>query len=81
MVWQGQSLLLGLLDLLQQRRVELVEVLWDEVGVHLDVGELVCVALEVDLEVALGGEAVAADVALVGTLACVAPDMDLEGRV
>ena len=81
MVWQGQSLLLGPLDLLQQRRVELVEVLRDEVGVHLDVGELVGVALEVDLEVALGGEAVAADVALVGTLACVAPDMDLEGRV
>ena len=38
-------------------------------------------ALEVDLEVALGGEAVAADVALVGPLARVAPDVDLEGRV
>ena len=52
-----------------------------EVGVHLDVGELVRVALEVDLEVALGGEAVAADVALVGPLARVAPHMDLQGRV
>ena len=52
-----------------------------EVGVHLDVGELVRVALEVDLEVALGGEAVAADVALVGPLACVAPHVDLQGRV
>ena len=40
------------------------------VGVHLDVRVLGLVALEVDLEVALGGEAVAADVALEGALPC-----------
>ena len=37
--------------------------------------------LEVDLEVALGGEAIAADVALVRPLTGVAPDMDLQCRV
>ena len=40
------------------------------VGVHLDVRVLGFVALEVNLEVALGGEAVAADVAFEGALAC-----------
>lgn len=39
------------------------------VGVHLDVGVLLLVPLEVHLQVALGGEAVPADVALEGPLA------------
>jgi hypothetical protein len=40
------------------------------VRVHLDVRVLGLVALEVDLEVALGGEAVSTDVAFERTLAC-----------
>ena len=39
-----------------------------QVRVHLDVGEALGVALEVDLEVALGREPVAAHVALVRPL-------------
>lgn len=39
-------------------------------GVHLDVRVLSLVALEVNLKVALGGESIAADVALEGPLTC-----------
>ena len=41
----------------------------------------ICVALKVNLQITLGCESVAADVALVGPLAGVAADVDLEGRV
>ena len=59
----------------------LVEVLGYGVGVHLNVGKFVAVPLEVDLEVALGGEATAADVALERALTCVRSYVDLQSRV
>ena len=64
---------LGLLDLLQQRRVELVQVLRDKVGVHLDAREAGRVAGKMNLEIAFGGEPIAADIALAGPLASVGP--------
>ena len=70
-VGHGATLLFRLLALLQQRGIELVQVLWHHVRVHLDQWEAVRMALEVDLQVSLGGEPVAADVTLVGPLACV----------
>lgn len=42
---------------------------------------LCLVPLEVHLQVAFGGESVAAYVALEGSFACVRPDVDLEGAV
>jgi hypothetical protein len=50
------------------------------VRIHFDVREALSVALEMDLEVALDGEPVAADVALERPLARVRPDVDLKGR-
>ena len=69
------ALLLGILDLLEKGGIELVQMLWHQVGVHLDVGEALGVALEVDLQVALGCEAIAADVALVGPLTSVGSEI------
>jgi hypothetical protein len=68
-------------QLLEQRRMVLVEVLGHRIRVHLNVGEFVAVPLKVDLEVALGGEATAADVALERALTCVRSNVDLERGV
>jgi hypothetical protein len=67
------TLLLCILNLLQKGRIELVQVLRHQVGVHLHVGETLGVTLEVNFEIALGGEPVAADVALVGPLSSMGP--------
>ncbi len=67
------TLLLCILNLLKKRWIELVQVLGHQVGVHLHVGETLGVALEVNFEIALGGEPVAADVALVGPFSSVGP--------
>ena len=53
----------------------------DKVRIHLDVREFAGMPLEVNLEVALGGEAVAADIALVRPLTRVTPDVNLQRRV
>ena len=68
-------------ELGQQRRVEFVQVFGHWVRVHLDVRETLGVSLEVDLEVALGGEPVAANVALERPFARVRPDVNLQSRV
>jgi hypothetical protein len=60
--------------------VEFVQMLRYRVRIHFDVREALSVALEMDLEVALDGEPVAADVALERPLARVRPDVDLKGR-
>ena len=44
-----------------------------QVGVHFDMGKLMGVSLEVNLEIAFGGEPIAADIALAGPLASVGP--------
>ncbi len=49
----------------------------NEVGIHLNIREFAGMPLEVNLEVALGGEAVAADIALVRPLTRVTPDVNL----
>lgn len=51
------------------------------VRVHLDVRVLFFVALKVDFEVPLGGEAVATDVALERPLSRVGAQVDLQGTV
>lgn len=51
------------------------------VGVHLDMWVFLFVALEVDFEVPLGGEAVPADVALEWPLTRVGAQVDLQGTV
>ena len=53
----------------------------DQIGVHLDLGEFGRVPLEVDLEIAFGGEAVAANVALVRPFARVGAHVDLQRGV
>ena len=53
----------------------------NKVGIHLNVREFAGMPLEVNLEVALGGEAVAADIALVRPLTRVTPDVNLQRRV
>jgi hypothetical protein len=60
--------------------VEFVQMLRYRVRIHFDVREALSVALEMDLEVALDGEPVAADVALERPLARVRPDVNLKGR-
>ena len=55
--------------------------LWHQVGVHFDVGELVRMPLEMNLEVAFGGEPIAADIALVRPLSSMRSYVDLQGRV
>lgn len=65
----------------QQRRVELVQVLGHRVRVHFDVREPLGVSLEMDLEVAFGGEPVAANVALERPFAGVRSNVDLQGRI
>jgi hypothetical protein len=72
-IWRGDALLFSIFNLFQERRVELVQVLWHQVRVHLDMGEALGMALEVNLEVPLRGEPIAADVALVGPLASMGP--------
>ena len=69
----GVTGLLGLLQQLQGGRVELVQVLRDQVGVHLDAGKTGRVAGKMNLEIAFGGEPIAADIALAGSLASVGP--------
>lgn len=61
--------------------MELVQVLWNGMRIHLDVRESLGVALEVHLQVAFGRESVAANVALERTLARVRSDVDLKSRV
>lgn len=50
-------------------------------NIHVDVRVPRLVALEVDLQVALGGKPVPTDVTLVRALAGVGPNVDLEGTV
>ena len=69
------------LELGEQRWMKLVEVLWHRVRIHLDVRETLGMALEVHLQVALGGEPVAANVALERAFACVRPNVDLQCRI
>ena len=65
----------------QQGRVEFVEVFWHWMRVHLDVRETLGVSLEVDLEVALGGEPVATNVALERPFARVRSNVNLQSGV
>lgn len=51
--------------------------LWHQVRVHLDIRELVGMSLEVNFEIAFGGEPIAADIALVGSFACMRANVDL----
>lgn len=55
--------------------------LWHQVRIHFDVGELVGVSLEMNFQIAFGGKAISADIALVRPFPRVGPDMDLQGRV
>lgn len=64
-----------------RRREEVIQVLGDGVGVHLNVGVLLAVPVEMDLQIAAGGEAVAADVAFVRSFAGVGPEVDLPGAI
>lgn len=61
--------------------MELVQVLWNGVRIHLDVRESLCVALEVHLQIAFGRESIAANVALEGTFARVRSNVNLKGRI
>lgn len=51
------------------------------VGVHLDVGVLLFVALEVDFQIALSREPVPTDVALEWPLSSMGAQVDLQGTV
>ena len=55
--------------------------LWHQVGIHFDLGELVGVSLEVNLEIAFGSEPIATDIALVGSLSSMGSYMDLQGGI
>ena len=52
-----------------------------QVGVHFNIGEFVSVSLEVDFQIAFGGESISADITLVRPFSCVGPDMDLQSRI
>ena len=69
------------LELGEQRWMKLVEVLWHRVRIHLDVRETLGMALEVHLQVALGGEPVAANVALERPFTRVRSNVDLKCRI
>lgn len=79
--WRWRHFRFVHVELSQQRRVELVKVLWHRVWVHFNVRETLGVTLEMDLEVALGGEPVTANVALERSLARVRSNVNLQSRV
>jgi hypothetical protein len=58
-----------------------VQMFWDRVGVHFDMGEFGGVPLEMNFKVPFSREATAANVALEGSLPRVRPYMNLESRV
>ena len=61
--------------------MKLVEMFGHGVGVHLDVGVLRFVSLEVDFEIAFCCESIATYIAFEGTFARMGPDVDLQSRV
>lgn len=52
-----------------------------QVGVHFNIGEFVSVSLEVDFQIAFGGESISADITLIRPFSCMGPDMDLQSRI
>ena len=52
-----------------------------QVGVHFDMGKLMGVSLEVNLEIAFGSEPIATDIALVGSLSSMGSYMDLQSGI
>ena len=61
----GQTSLLSVLNLLQQRGVEFVEMLRNKVGVHLDVRKTLGMSGEVNLEISFGSKSVSTNIAFV----------------
>ena len=64
-VWYRQSSLLSVLNLLQQWRVEFVEMLRNKVGVHLDVRKTLGMSGEMNLEISFGSKSVSTNIAFV----------------
>ena len=64
-VGQRQTSLLCVLDLLQERRVELVEMFGNQVRIHLNVREALGMSGEMNLEISFGSKSVSTNIAFV----------------